>query len=316
MVFMKLQYAIFDMDGLLFDSERVYLNGYNDLAPKYGITPDYKLFLKTVGTAYERSKAAFLEVYPNLDYDAMRDELRVYMRHAMESALIPLKPGVHNILSALKNNGVKVALATSTRRPLTTFMLKTADIADYFDNTVCGDEVAEGLLWVADELERLLPSLQAAVAPLATTFAYVGRMYVIGRGVELGTAREVALKLTETCRVAAEPLTSTDLSHGPIAAVDALFPVWTIASRDECLPALIAAAGLAKQAGATLVACGSAANEVAEAPFRLPVPEAPLPVLSPLLSVVPGQLFAAALARAKGLDPDHPAGLSKVTLAQ
>jgi fructoselysine-6-P-deglycase FrlB-like protein len=73
---------------------------------------------------------------------------------------------------------------------------------------------------------------------------------------------------------------------------------------------------LAKQAGATLVACGSAANEVAEAPFRLPVPQAPLPVLSPLLSVVPGQLFAAALARAKGLDPDHPAGLSKVTLAQ
>lgn len=140
---MKLQYAIFDMDGLLFDSERVYLQGYSDLAPKYGITPDYKLFLKTVGTAYERSKAAFLEVYPNLDYDAMRDELRVYMRHAMESALIPLKPGVHNILSALKNNGVKVALATSTRRPLTTFMLKTADIADYFDISVCGDEVAE-----------------------------------------------------------------------------------------------------------------------------------------------------------------------------
>ena len=179
-----------------------------------------------------------------------------------------------------------------------------------------GDEVAGGLLAVADELERLIPSLQTAVDPLATSFAYVGRMYVIGRGVELGTAREVALKLTETCRVAAEPLSSTDLSHGPIAAVDALFPVWTIASRDECLPALVAAAGLARQSGATLVACGNAAGEVADAAFRLPVPEAPLAVLSPLLSVVPGQLFAAALARAKGLDPDRPAGLTKVTLAQ
>ena len=177
-------------------------------------------------------------------------------------------------------------------------------------------EVADALLRVADELESLIPSLERAVMPLAATFAYVGRMYVIGRGVELGTAREVALKLTETCRVAAEPLTATDLSHGPIAAVDALFPVWTIASRDECLPALIAAADVARQAGATLVACGSAADEVADAAFRLPVPAAPLPVVSPLLSVVPGQLFAAALARAKGLDPDRPTGLTKVTLAQ
>ena len=73
-------------------------------------------------------------------------------------------------------------------------------------------------------------------------FAYVGRMYVIGRGIEFGTAREVALKLTETCRVAAEPLTATDLAHGPIAALDAMFPVWTIASRDESLPAVLDAA--------------------------------------------------------------------------
>ncbi len=142
MVFMRIRYAIFDMDGLLFDSERVYLQGYAELAPKYGMEPDRELFLKTVGTAYEKSKEIFLEVYPGLDYDAMREDLRVYMRHAMESALIPLKPGVHSILSGLRNNGVKVALATSTRRPLTTFMLKAADIADYFNATVCGDEVA------------------------------------------------------------------------------------------------------------------------------------------------------------------------------
>jgi glucosamine--fructose-6-phosphate aminotransferase (isomerizing) len=169
---------------------------------------------------------------------------------------------------------------------------------------------------VAEQMRRALPGLEAAVAPLATTFAFIGRMYVVGRGIELGTAREIALKLTETCRIAADSVTSTDLSHGPIAAVDAMFPIWTIASRDECLPALVAAAELARKAGATLVASGSAADEVDGAEFRLPVPEAPMPVLSPLLSVVPGQLFAAALARAKGLDADRPAGLTKVTLAQ
>jgi glucosamine--fructose-6-phosphate aminotransferase (isomerizing) len=69
-------------------------------------------------------------------------------------------------------------------------------------------------------------------------------------------------------------------------------------------------------AGATLVASGNAAAKLVDAAYVLPVPKPPLPLLSPLLSVVPGQLFALALAQAKGLDPDSPVGLSKVTLAR
>jgi glucosamine--fructose-6-phosphate aminotransferase (isomerizing) len=178
------------------------------------------------------------------------------------------------------------------------------------------DEIWDGLRRVGVILGDAIPALESAVVPVATAFAYVGRMYVIGRGYELATAREIALKLTETCRVAAEPLTSTDLAHGPVAALDAMFPVWTIASPDETLPALIEAARRVREAGATIVASGSAAEQVEGAAWRLPVPAAPLPVLSPLLSVVPGQLFAAALAEAKGLDPDRPERLTKVTLAQ
>ena len=71
-------------------------------------------------------------------------------------------------------------------------------------------------------------------------------MFVIGRGFELATAREVALKLTETCGIAAEPLTATDLAHGPVAAIEALFPVWAIASHDATLAAVLEAAGRAK----------------------------------------------------------------------
>jgi glucosamine--fructose-6-phosphate aminotransferase (isomerizing) len=178
-----------------------------------------------------------------------------------------------------------------------------------------GKEFIEALREVAALQADTLDSLERAVAAPAVAFTYVGRMYVIGRGLEFATAREVALKLTETCRVAAEPLTATDLAHGPVAALDALFPVWTIASHDESLPAVIDGAARVRQAGATLVASGTAAAEIEGAAFRLPVPDPPLPLLSPLLSVVPGQLFAAALARAKGLDADHPERLSKVTLA-
>ncbi len=179
-----------------------------------------------------------------------------------------------------------------------------------------GPEFADGLRRTAEILEETIPSLERDVRTMALPFASVGRMFVIGRGTEFATAREIALKLLETCRIAAEPLTATDLAHGPVAALDPLFPVWTIASDDEALPAVVDAAARVRAAGATLVASGNAADALADAAYALPVPKAPLPLLSPLLSVVPGQLFAWALAQAKGLDPDSPVGLTKVTLAR
>jgi glucosamine--fructose-6-phosphate aminotransferase (isomerizing) len=75
------------------------------------------------------------------------------------------------------------------------------------------------------------------------------------------------------------------------------------------------AAARARAAGATLIASGVAAREIADAAHYLPVPAPPLALLTPLLSVAPGQLLAWALAQAKGLDPDNPVGLSKITLA-
>ena len=179
-----------------------------------------------------------------------------------------------------------------------------------------GRRFAVGIRATSDLLEELMPTLEPRVRMVALPFASVGRMFVVGRGIEFATAREIALKLLETCRVAAEPLTATALQHGPVAALDPLFPVWTIASEDETLPAVVEAAERVRAVGATLVASGDAADRLVGAAYSLPVPKPPVPLLSPLLSVVPGQLFAAALARARGLDPDHPVGLSKVTLAR
>jgi len=179
-----------------------------------------------------------------------------------------------------------------------------------------GERFAAGIATTAELLEQMLPDLESRVRRIAPPFASVGRMFVVGRGIQFGTAREIALKLLETCRVAAEPLTATDLAHGPVAALDPLFPVWTIASEDQTLPAVVEAAERVRLAGATLVASGDAADKLAGAAYALPVPSPPSPLLSPLLSVVPGQLFALELARAKGLDPDRPEGLTKVTLAR
>ncbi len=179
-----------------------------------------------------------------------------------------------------------------------------------------GVEIAEGIREVAELADSALPGLERATAPLALPFAYTGRMFVIGRGVEFATAREIALKLLETCRVAAEPLTATDLAHGPVAALDPLFPVWAIASDDGTLAPVQEAAARVREMGATLVASGTAASRIEGAAYTVPVPTPSVRLLSPLLSVIPGQLFASALARARGLDADAPHGLAKVTLAR
>jgi glucosamine--fructose-6-phosphate aminotransferase (isomerizing) len=179
-----------------------------------------------------------------------------------------------------------------------------------------GAEVADGVRAASELMEEAIPELEHATSGLALSFSYTGRMFVIGRGVEFSTAREIALKLLETCRIAAEPLTATDLAHGPVAALDPLFPVWAIASSDDTLPTVKEAAARARQMGATVVASGTAAAKVKGAAFTVPVPTPRPALLSPLLSVVPGQLFCAALSKARGLDSDAPQGLAKVTLAR
>ncbi len=179
-----------------------------------------------------------------------------------------------------------------------------------------GGEIADGIRRTSELMAGAIPSLERTTAKLALSFSYTGRMFVIGRGVEFSTARELALKLLETCRIAAEPLTATDLAHGPVAALDPLFPVWAIASGDRTLATVKEATTRARKMGATVVASGTAADRIKGAAYTVPVPAVEPALLSPLLSIVPGQLFAGALARARGLDSDAPHGLAKVTLAR
>ena len=180
-----------------------------------------------------------------------------------------------------------------------------------------GERSSTRLRAVAETMPAFIRSLESRIGSVAIPFAYAGRMFVVGRGAEFATAREIALKLLETCRIAAEPLTATDLAHGPVAALDSLFPVWAIASDDPTLPAVVEAVERAREAGATIVASGSAASVDPHAPSTcsrarddVAAPRAaPLDRPGPALS--PGRS-----PRARGLDPDAPRGLSKVTLAR
>jgi glutamine---fructose-6-phosphate transaminase (isomerizing) len=178
-----------------------------------------------------------------------------------------------------------------------------------------GAEMAGALRTAADLAEAALPELERAVEPVAEAYAGAERMYAVARGIEVATAAEVALKLTEVAYVGARALTATSLAHGPVAALDSTFPVWAVASDDATLPAVAEAVQRARDAGAPVIATGPAAARLDGAAHVLATPAAPEPLLSPLLSVLPGQCFARALALAKGLDPGAPRRLRKVTSA-
>ncbi len=215
-------------------------------------------------------------------------------------AVLPLAAGSEQAIAATKTYTAQVAAL--------------ALLAGY--TAEFGERVAEGIEQVTELVAESLPGLERRLSEVAVALAFVGRMFVIGRGLEFATAREISLKLLETCRVAAAPLTATDLAHGPVAALDGLFPIWTIAPDDPLLPAVQEAAARAHAVGATLLVSGTAAAAIPDGDYYVPVPKPGLALLAPLLSVVPGQVLSWALAQAKGLDPDRPHGLTKVTLAR
>ena len=143
------------------------------------------------------------------------------------------------------------------------------------------------------------------------------RCVVIGRGFEYGTAREWALKLKETALVMAEPFSAPDFEHGPRAIVRPGFPILAIAPSGAVLPAVRSLVErLRDEQGAELIVTSDDAEVCAlgSASLRLPagIPE----WLMPIVSAVPGQLLAYHLARAKGLDPEAPPHLRKVTLTR
>jgi glutamine---fructose-6-phosphate transaminase (isomerizing) len=250
-----------------------------------GQTPDVVAYVERA-----RARGAFTV--------AVTNEVASPLAEAAE-VVLPLAAGPEQAIAATKTYTAQVAAL--------------ALLAGY--TAEFGERIAEGIEHVTELISELLPGLEGRLSEVAVALAFVGRMFVIGRGPEFATAREISLKLLETCRVAAAPLTATDLAHGPVAALDGLFPVWTIASDDPLLPTVQEAAARAHAAGATLLVSGTGAAAIPDGDYYVPVPKPGLALLTPLLSVVPGQVLSWALARAKGLDPDRPHGLTKVTLA-
>lgn len=154
---------------------------------------------------------------------------------------------------------------------------------------------------------------QDEIKQLVERYAFMENCVVVGRGMNYGNSYELALKLMETCYVVAERFSSADFFHGPLAIVERRFPV-----------ILFAPAGSTQQSSSDLLIrlhelhadCLSITNDDAIARLSsrsLLMPKEIDEFLSPIPFIIPAQLFAAYLSEAKGLDPDAPRSLAKVT---
>ena len=174
------------------------------------------------------------------------------------------------------------------------------------------DTALDGLAAVQDAVAEALDTAPAAER-LAATLTFVDRLVVSGRGYASSTALELALKLKEACYVAASGLSYADLLHGPIAVVDPSTPALLVSASDgPMLPGMTALAERVRSADARVFGIGGDDAFAAACSARLPGTRLP-EHLAPIALAVPGQLLVEALARAKGLDPDAPRGLRKVT---
>ncbi len=180
--------------------------------------------------------------------------------------------------------------------------------------TLSGDGRSVAELRAIPDAQREVLRQEALVERLAREWASESRCAVLARGFHYATAKEWALKLKELANILADPYSAADFQHGPIALVDRGYPVLAVATTGPALEAIGEVLGVLRDRGARLLVLSdlAAIRGLGDGVAVPAVPE----WLSPLVAIVPAQLFAYHVARARGFDTEAPRNLSKVTLTR
>jgi glutamine---fructose-6-phosphate transaminase (isomerizing) len=217
---------------------------------------------------------------------------------AAAELVLPLLAGPERAVAATK---------TYTTQVLTLAMLSAA---------LRGD----GQAWVdleglPERVARALDLNEGSVAA-AQSFRDHPGLVVVGRGYNLSTAFEVALKVKETAGILSDGYSSADFHHGPMAVLDQKLPVMVVAPGPRAFDDLDGVVDRVRETHGPLIAVSERKEILQRADVPMPLPDGTPEWLSPLVAVVPGQLWALGLSLARGRHPDAPRGLSKVTLTR
>lgn len=161
----------------------------------------------------------------------------------------------------------------------------------------------------AEQALKLAPEVKDAVQ----RYAFMENCVVVGRGLNYGNSYELALKLMETCYVVAERFSSADFFHGPLAIVERRFPVILFGPTGMTQKSSVELLDRLQELHADSFSITNDAEIAKRSTRSLMMPGEIDEILSPIPFIIPAQLFAAYLAEEKGLNPDAPRSLAKVT---
>jgi glucosamine--fructose-6-phosphate aminotransferase (isomerizing) len=210
----------------------------------------------------------------------------------------------YNILQQAGQEYAIAATKTYTSQ-LTAIALLSATLAQ-------NDDMLRQLSHIPPAVANAL-TLETRIADVVQRYRYMRDCVVIGRGYNYATAFELALKMKELTYIMAEPYSSADFMHGPLALIEQGFPAFVIAPSGVMLSEISQFVQTLNQREAEVVMISDDAEALKLARIPLLLPQMVPEWLSPITAIVPGQLLALYLAHIKDYDPDHPRGLRKVT---
>lgn len=133
---------IFDMDGLMFDTEKISYEAWKGAASLYHYEIDRAMFEKTIGANLNRTREIFIEHFgDSFPFDLVRDARVKLSEDLIKANGVPVKKGLYELIQYLDQTVVKMAVATSTSRKRALGLLESAQIEHYFDYILCGDEI-------------------------------------------------------------------------------------------------------------------------------------------------------------------------------
>lgn len=151
------------------------------------------------------------------------------------------------------------------------------------------------------------------VAEIAKQYIFMDQCVVLGRGMNYCNSFELGLKLMETCYVISERFSTADFFHGPLAVIDQRFPAILFAPNGESLNGSIEVLARLKELGAHTTVITNSDEAAKNASQAIMLSSEIEEFISPIPFIIPGQLFAAHLAEIKGINPDNPRSIKKVT---
>lgn len=137
--------VIFDMDGLMIDSERVTFEGYQEVLKELSLTMSEEFYKSLLGKPIRDIHQRFYDVYgKDFPVEDVIKKVHLYMEKRFINEGVPVKQGLIELLQYLQSHNYKTIVATSSHRNRVDQILSLANITQYFDDSICGDEVTKG----------------------------------------------------------------------------------------------------------------------------------------------------------------------------